>query len=261
MTFDEYIGIEYPEGAGPITSTLAILPHHCNPTGAINGGVFLTMADNLSTGAANDGYFEKFGERKFMVGVDLHAVMLSNQQGGTIRAVSVPIRIGRRITVVRTQVFGTATSSSANSRRRTSRRSRPNVRQPGHAPLRHSLRDVRVDRLERILVEVDDMLGDALIRPSAGSGLSVELLVIHPDEGGDEPRASHQPLGHQALHRRCGGPRLITRLQYLPGVNRLVIDVVRDQRPQILALGTPVRGRQRNLVHWQRQQLVDYLSC
>ena len=41
-----------------------------------------------------------------MVGIDLHAVMLANQQGGTVRAVSTPVRVGRRITVVRTQIWG-----------------------------------------------------------------------------------------------------------------------------------------------------------
>jgi uncharacterized protein (TIGR00369 family) len=83
-----------------------VQPHHLNPTGNINGGLFLSMADNVSTGAANQAYFEKTGERKFMVGVDLHAVMLANQQGGVIRAVAKPVRVGRRITVIRTQVLG-----------------------------------------------------------------------------------------------------------------------------------------------------------
>ena len=106
MTFDEYIGMEHGPDRGPSSATVRIEEHHCNPTGNINGGVFLSMADNLSTGAANRAYFEKTGERKFLVGVDLHAVMLANQQGGTIRAVAVPLRVGRRITVVRTQVWG-----------------------------------------------------------------------------------------------------------------------------------------------------------
>jgi uncharacterized protein (TIGR00369 family) len=83
-----------------------IQPHHCNPTGNINGGLFLSMADNVATGSAGRAYFAKTGERKFMVGVDLHAVMLSNQQGGTVRAVATPVRVGRRITVIRTQVLG-----------------------------------------------------------------------------------------------------------------------------------------------------------
>src|SRR6185437_13004953 len=106
MTFDEYVGMQHRIEDGRHVSFVAIEPHHCNPTGNINGGVFLTMADNLSTGAANQAYFEKTGERKFMVGVDLHAVMLANQKGGAIRAIATPIRVGRRITVVRTQVLG-----------------------------------------------------------------------------------------------------------------------------------------------------------
>jgi 1,4-dihydroxy-2-naphthoyl-CoA hydrolase len=106
MTFDEYIGMEHSHEDGETSARVRIAPHHCNATGNINGGVFLTMADNVSTGAANRAYFEKTGERKFLVGIDLHAVMLANQQGGTIRAVAVPVRVGRRITVVRTQVFG-----------------------------------------------------------------------------------------------------------------------------------------------------------
>ena len=106
MTFDQFIGMEREDSDLGTASRVHIQPHHCNPTGNINGGVILTLADNLSTGAANRAYFEKTGERKFMVGVDLHAVMLANQQGGTIRAVAVPVRVGRRITVVRTQVWG-----------------------------------------------------------------------------------------------------------------------------------------------------------
>jgi uncharacterized protein (TIGR00369 family) len=109
MTFDRHIGMEYPEeesGTSTMTSWVTIQPHHLNPTGNINGAVFLSMADNLSTGTAGRAYFEKTGERKFMVGIDLHAVMLANQRGGTIRAVSTPVRVGRRVTVIRTQVLG-----------------------------------------------------------------------------------------------------------------------------------------------------------
>lgn len=106
MTFDAFIGMTGWNEDGPSSARLVIEPHHCNPTGNINGGVFLSMADNLSTGAASDAYFEKHGERKFLVGVDLHAVFLANQQGGTLTAVSTPVRVGRRVTVVRTQVMG-----------------------------------------------------------------------------------------------------------------------------------------------------------
>lgn len=109
MTFDEFIGMRFHrDETGAEVCSLAVQPHHCNPTGNINGAVFLSMADNLSTGAANDAYFAKTGERKFMVGIDVHAVMLANQVGGTVTAVSKPVRVGRRVTVIRTQVIGEA---------------------------------------------------------------------------------------------------------------------------------------------------------
>ena len=102
VTFDRYIGMQHDEVCGWID----IEPHHCNPTGAINGAVFLSMADNHATGVANDAFFEKYGERKFLVGVDLHATMLANQQGGRVRVTGEALRVGRRITVVRSEVLG-----------------------------------------------------------------------------------------------------------------------------------------------------------
>ncbi len=109
MTFDEYIGLQYDEqndNGNVVCARVEIQAHHCNPTGNINGGLLISLADNIATGAAGRGYFEKFGEQKFMVGVDLHATMLSNQQGGTVRGVAEPVRVGRRVTVVRTRVLG-----------------------------------------------------------------------------------------------------------------------------------------------------------
>jgi 1,4-dihydroxy-2-naphthoyl-CoA hydrolase len=109
MTFDAYLGMQFDDAADAGAESVAkivIEPHHCNPTGNVNGGVIISLADNLSTGAANRAYFAKTGERRFMVGVDLHAVMLANQEGGTIHARARVIRVGRRITVVRTEVRG-----------------------------------------------------------------------------------------------------------------------------------------------------------
>jgi uncharacterized protein (TIGR00369 family) len=108
MTFDQHIGMtmQDPTAEGETCAQITIQSHHCNPTGNVNGGVIISLADNLSTGAANRAYFAKTGERKFMVGIDLHAVMLANQQGGTLRAVSRVVRVGRRVTVIRTEVRG-----------------------------------------------------------------------------------------------------------------------------------------------------------
>ena len=108
ITFGAYIGMQPLDSgdASAVASSIEIQPHHTNPTGNINGGVIISLADNIATGAANRAFFEKTGEEKFMVGVDLHAVMLGNQTGGTIRAVARPVRVGRRITVIRTEVLG-----------------------------------------------------------------------------------------------------------------------------------------------------------
>ena len=107
-TFDRLIGMQGLDEEAPdcVRSKIEIEPHHCNPTGFINGGVILSLADNLATGMANRAYFEKTGERAFMVGIDVHASMLSNQKGGTIVAESRVVRAGRRVTVIRTLVTG-----------------------------------------------------------------------------------------------------------------------------------------------------------
>jgi uncharacterized protein (TIGR00369 family) len=105
MTLDQHIGMRHdPTHEG--WAHIDIEPHHCNPTGAVNGGVILSLADNVATGAANRAYHDRTGERAFLVGVDVHAVLVANQIGGSIRARGEAIRVGRRITVVRTEVRG-----------------------------------------------------------------------------------------------------------------------------------------------------------
>ena len=104
MTFDAYINME-ADARHPDDHTRAMIrtqPHHWNPTGNINGGVLISLADNLATGVAGHAYYDKTGEEAFLVGVDLHAVMVANQLGGTIYAQGTPVKVGRRITVVRT---------------------------------------------------------------------------------------------------------------------------------------------------------------
>jgi len=56
-TFDAFIGMPHDPDAGVAethnAARIVIEPHHCNPTGNINGGVIISLADNVSTGAAN----------------------------------------------------------------------------------------------------------------------------------------------------------------------------------------------------------------
>ena len=104
MTFDQHIGMQY--GDDEQEAKIDTEAHHLNPTGNINGGVLISLADNLATGVASHYWREKTGEQAFLVGVDLHAVMLTNQQGGSITARAEPVRVGRRIVVVRTRITG-----------------------------------------------------------------------------------------------------------------------------------------------------------
>lgn len=104
MYFSDYIGMQPTDDFHE--AVIDTLAHHQNPTGNINGGAIISLADNLATGVANHYYREKFGGSDFMVGVDLHASMLANQVGGRITARAEPVRIGRRISVIRTRITG-----------------------------------------------------------------------------------------------------------------------------------------------------------
>lgn len=104
MTFDQHIGMTYSDSFSE--ARIDTEAHHLNPTGNINGGVLISLADNLATGVASHHWREKTGGDAFLVGVDLHAVMLTNQMGGTITAKAEPVRVGKRIVVIRTSVYG-----------------------------------------------------------------------------------------------------------------------------------------------------------
>ena len=93
ISFDRYIGmghVEIDDGEQDdcLRSRIVVQPHHQNPTGYVNGGVILALADNLATGMAGRAQFAKTGERSFWVGIDVHTAMLSNQQGGELLAES-----------------------------------------------------------------------------------------------------------------------------------------------------------------------------
>ena len=90
MTFDQYIGMQHGDrDDGETSARIDIEPARHGQRPAHQRGVIISLADNILTGAANRACEIKTGERKFMVGVDLHAVMLANQQGGTIRGIAV----------------------------------------------------------------------------------------------------------------------------------------------------------------------------
>lgn len=105
--FAQYLGFEPDEITTERSSSrLVTQPHHLNPTGAIHGGALISLADNVATRMANIAQTGGPNEGKFMSGIDLHAIFLSNQLGGTVTATAHVVRAGRRVTVIRTQVTG-----------------------------------------------------------------------------------------------------------------------------------------------------------
>ncbi|MCK9495922.1 MAG: PaaI family thioesterase [Dehalococcoidia bacterium] len=105
--FGEYMGLRITEVTDEVArATVEIQPHHLNPTGMIHGGVFISLSDNVATTMANRAHQAIDGDERFMVGIDLHASMISNQPGGTITFEARPVRVGRRVAFIRTTVTG-----------------------------------------------------------------------------------------------------------------------------------------------------------
>lgn len=105
--FSRFIGLEHGEITDEhAVSQLQTQPHHLNPTGAIHGGALMALADNTATRMANHANSGGSNDGRFMVGIDAHATFLGNQPGGTVTAEATPVRVGRRITVIRTRVTG-----------------------------------------------------------------------------------------------------------------------------------------------------------
>ena len=84
---------------------------HGNRTGFVHGGAMVSLADTAATVRANippagASTNPEAEPAPFVVSVDLHAVMMGNQQGGVVRAEARFLRRGRRVTVIRTRVRG-----------------------------------------------------------------------------------------------------------------------------------------------------------
>lgn len=85
---------------------MVIADYHKTPVGAVHAGVLMSLADGTATILANRVNGIGGAAGGFMVSVDLHAVMLSNQHEGTLTATARVVRRGRRVTVIRTEVTG-----------------------------------------------------------------------------------------------------------------------------------------------------------
>lgn len=83
-----------------------IADFHKTPVGAVHAGVLMSLADNTATILANRVNGVGGSQGGFMVSIDLHAVLLANQQAGELIATARVVRRGRRVTVIRTAVTG-----------------------------------------------------------------------------------------------------------------------------------------------------------
>lgn len=104
----QHLGFELLEATEERVVSRCVVRHeHNNPTGAVHGGTLIALADNAATRMANIANAKGPNAGRFMVAIDLHAVMLRNQKGGEILAEARIVRAGSRVTVVRTVVMGT----------------------------------------------------------------------------------------------------------------------------------------------------------
>ena len=89
-----------------VVSRMPISRGALNPFGTIHAGAMLWLADVTATVLAIGS--TQLGEKGqgFPLAINLNANLLGNQRGGEVRAEARFVRQGKRVTVVRTQVFG-----------------------------------------------------------------------------------------------------------------------------------------------------------
>lgn len=92
---------------GRVVARLVVDEAARNTAGTIAAPAMLWLADAAGAFLASAGTDVAEDGTGFPVTVTLNAHLLTNQRDGEVRAVAVPVRRGRRLTVVRTQVLGT----------------------------------------------------------------------------------------------------------------------------------------------------------
>jgi hypothetical protein len=110
-----------------------------------------------------------------------------------------------------------------------------------HGLVRAARGPITGHRGEAVLLEGEHVFRDNAVCPFAGLGLPIELLIGQPDQRSDESGALDEPLGGEAFHRGCGHARFVSSLQDLARVDLLVVDVIGDEGPNVLALRARVR--------------------
>lgn len=94
--------------AGPerAVATMPVTPSMLNPFGTVHAGAMIWFADVTATVCAiGDTVIGPKGEG-FPLAVDLHTVLAANECDGVLTATATPVRRGRSLIVIRTDVTG-----------------------------------------------------------------------------------------------------------------------------------------------------------
>lgn len=105
--FVNYLDLQFEEeDATHVVCTLRVSDDVRNRTGTVHAGALISMADMMASILARQGVEIGPNGEGFPLAVDVHAVLVANQREGTVRAESVVVRRGRRVTVIRTRITG-----------------------------------------------------------------------------------------------------------------------------------------------------------
>ncbi len=106
--FREHMGFETVElDAEHAVVEIDMDDRHRSPRGLLHGGALLALADVAGTAlAVRSNSVEAGGDGRPLAVIDVHAVIVGNQDAGRVRAEARLVRRGRRVTVVRIAVTG-----------------------------------------------------------------------------------------------------------------------------------------------------------
>jgi 1,4-dihydroxy-2-naphthoyl-CoA hydrolase len=91
-----------------VRATMPVTPGILNPLGIVQAGAMIWFADVTATRlAVGDTQIAADG-KGFQLAIDLHAALVGNQRDGELLAEARFVRRGKRVTVVRTKVTGSA---------------------------------------------------------------------------------------------------------------------------------------------------------
>ena len=95
--------------AGPdkAVATMPVTDSMLNPFGTVHAGAMIWFADVTATVCAiGDPDSVAADGSNFPLAVDLHTVLAGNQKDGILTATAIPVRRGRNMVVIRTEVTG-----------------------------------------------------------------------------------------------------------------------------------------------------------